>query len=264
MGKKDIISKEITKTIIKDISTYILKLDIKEIEYIDKESQRIENREADILAKVNNEYILHLEIQSSYDSFMPYRMLRYFTDIKLNKDFHKYPVKQYLINLSNKNMKNYIDEFNYKFDIIDLKSLDCNYFMNLDTPDGVVLAILCDFKNQNENFVIENIIKKLHSLVKNEKEYRKYFSMLEELSTLRNLKETIKETEMRLSDITYKDLPSYEIGFEQGIEQGENKGITKGKIETAILMIKNFKLPINEVAKKLDIDEEILYKELNK
>jgi len=88
--------------------------------------------------------------------------------------------------------------------------------------------------------------------------------MLEELSTLRNLKETIKETEMRLSDITYKDLPSYEIGFEQGIEQGKNKGKIEGKIETAILMIKNFKLPINEVAKKLDIDEEILYKELNK
>jgi len=85
-------------------------------------------------------------------------------------------------------------------------------------------------------------------------------------------KTIIKETEMRLSDITYKDLPSYEIGFEKGIEQGieegeiigEIRGINKGKIETAILMIKNFKLPVSEVAKKLDIDEEILYKELNK
>jgi len=38
----------------------------------------------------------------------------------------------------------------------------------------------------------------------------------------------------------------------------------EGKIQTAIMMIKIFKLPINEVAKKLDIDEELLYKELNK
>jgi predicted transposase/invertase (TIGR01784 family) len=262
VGKKDIISKDITKTIIKDISTYILKLDIKEIEYIDKESQRIENREADILAKVNSEYILHLEIQSSYDSFMPYRMLRYFSDIKLNKKLHKYPVKQYLINLSNKNIKNYIDEFNYSFDIIDLKSLDCEYFMNLDTPDGIVLAILCDFKDKNKNLIVENIIRKLHHLVEDEKEYRKYFSMLEELSTLRDLKEVIKESEMRLSDITYKDLPSYEIGWEQGVREGRDFGLQKGKVETAIMMIKSFKLPINEVAKKLNISQEELLNKL--
>jgi len=65
---------------------------------------------------------------------------------------------------------------------------------------------------------------------------------------------------MRLSDITYKDLPSYEIGLEQGIQKGE----IRGKLQTAIMMIKTFKLPINEVAKKLNIDENELSNALYK
>jgi hypothetical protein len=134
--------------------------------------------------------------------------------------------------------------------------------MNLDTPDGIVLAILCDFKDKNKNLIVENIIRKLHHLVEDEKEYRKYFSMLEELSTLRDLKEVIKESEMRLSDITYKDLPSYEIGWEQGVREGRDFGLQKGKVETAIMMIKSFKLPINEVAKKLNISQEELLNKL--
>ena len=48
--KKDITTKETIKTITQDISKYILHLDVTDIKFIDKELQRIEKREADIVA----------------------------------------------------------------------------------------------------------------------------------------------------------------------------------------------------------------------
>ena len=83
MRFKDQVSKEVVETLIKDIAKYILNIEIKEFEFLDKESQRIESRRADVVVKVNNEFILHMEIQNSNDKTMPIRMLRYFGDIRL-------------------------------------------------------------------------------------------------------------------------------------------------------------------------------------
>jgi len=213
--RKDIISKNLIKELVaKNISKYILGIDIKNYQFIDKEFERIESRRADIVLKVENEYIIHIEIQSSFDSKMPYRMLRYFLDIR---EIFDLPIKQYLINLSNHKIKNRINEFDYSYEVIDMKALDCSYFLNSNSPDALVLAILCDFKDNNPRVIVETILKKLKKLVVDEKRYRNYFIMLEEISTLRDLKEVIKEVSMKLNDIRLEDLPSYEIGIEKGV-----------------------------------------------
>ena len=53
--KKDISSKETIKAITEEIGRYILHLEISDIEFVDKELQRVEKREADIIAlcKIN-------------------------------------------------------------------------------------------------------------------------------------------------------------------------------------------------------------------
>ena len=91
--KKDITTKETLKIITQDISKYILGLNVTDIEFIDKELQRIEKREADIVAlcKINGiKSILHIEIQNNNDKTMHNRMLRYYTDIKF-----KYPILKF-------------------------------------------------------------------------------------------------------------------------------------------------------------------------
>jgi hypothetical protein len=256
--QKDIISKEILKETIKDISKYILNIELNRFEFIDKEFERIEGKRADIVLNVDNNYILHLEIQSSYDHLMPYRMLRYWLDIKLlNK---KLPIKQYLINLSNKNIRDNIEELTYKYKIVNLKDLDCNYFLNQDNPHSIILAILCDFKDQSPDTIITHIIQKIHKLSKDEQSFRNHMLKLEELSTLRDLKETFEEIEMRLSEVRVEDLPSYNIGMRAGKNYGFNNGFEEGIVK----MIKGFNIPIEEVAKKLKIDKEKLIKELKK
>jgi predicted transposase YdaD len=249
--KKDTISKELIKRlIVKDISKYILGIELEEFEFIDKEFERIESRRADIVLNVKDEYILHIELQSSYDSKMAYRMLRYYLDIR---EITKLPIKQYLINLSNQNMKNYIKEskIEYSFEYINIKELDCNYFLNTDSPDAIVLAILCDFKDKKPIEISKNILLKLHQLL-DDKEFRRYVLMLEEISELRNLKNTIKEAEVGLMSIRWEDLPSYEIGMERGFQDGIQKGLETGKI----VGLYEFGIPIVEIAKKYNKSED--------
>ena len=162
--KKDSISKKIIKELlIKDISKYILNIELDEIVFLENEYQRVESRRADIVVKVQDKYILHLELQSSYDSKMAYRMLRYYLDIK---EFTNLPIKQYLINLSSKNIANSLDEdeIRYRFEKINIKDLDCETFLKTNSPDAIVLAILCDFKDKRPIEVTKNIWKFLDKL----------------------------------------------------------------------------------------------------
>jgi len=81
--QKDTTLKPIIKKLIKPLSKYFFNKEINtdNITFIDKELQRVEKREADIVANIDNQYILHIEIQNDYDSDMPQRMLRYYLDI---------------------------------------------------------------------------------------------------------------------------------------------------------------------------------------
>ena len=266
--KKDVVSKETIKTIAQDISKYILKIDVKDIEFIDKELQRVEKREADIVAKCkidNINSILHIEIQNGNDKIMPNRMLRYYTDIKLL--YPNLPIYQYLIYIGKPklSMRDKIEEenINYKYNIIDMHKIDCQKFIELDTPEALVLSILCDFKGRDELEIITYIIKRLEKLTQqDEHKMGKYMLILETLSTNRDLKEKIKEAEEMLRDIKYEDLPSYEIGLERGynngISQGLSQGLSQGIFETAIKMIDKFNLSIDEVIKELNIKKEEL------
>ncbi|SFV89038.1 5-methyltetrahydrofolate:corrinoid iron-sulfur protein methyltransferase [hydrothermal vent metagenome] len=95
---KDIASREAILAITEDIAHYLLNIDIKEVEFVDKELKRIEKREADIVAKckINNQtQILHLEIQNNNGNTMPRRMFRYYTGIKI--EFKDLNINQHLI-----------------------------------------------------------------------------------------------------------------------------------------------------------------------
>jgi len=108
-----------------------------------------------------------------------------------------------------------------------MKTIDCNYFLNQNTPEAIVLAILCDFKGKKPTEIAEHIITKLKTLT-DENGFRKYVIMLEELANSQELKEYIKEAEVRLSDVRLEDLPSYEIGYERALEQTKLAVIKNG------------------------------------
>jgi len=46
-----------------------------------------------------------------------------------------------------------------------MRTLDCQQLLKQDTPDALVLAILCDFKSHSAQEVIQHILKCLKSLL---------------------------------------------------------------------------------------------------
>jgi predicted transposase YdaD len=216
----------------------------------------------------DNKQILHFEIQNSNDKDMIFRMLRYYVDIK--NIYKTLPVNQYLIYIGKEkfNMQNKLncDKINYEYEVIDFKKIDCEYFLKSDSPDGVILAILCDFKDKEPIEVVSEIIKRLKRL--DEFRYKKYLMSLEILSENRNLQNLVKKVEEMLNvDIT--KLPSYELGIEaginiglqegiqKGIQQGMQKGIQKAQIEMAKKALKAG-IDIDTIAKITNLDKEFI------
>ena len=138
----------------------------------------------------------------------------------------------------------------------------------MDTPDALVLSVLCDFKGKDELDILLYITKRLEELTRDEHTLGKYMLILETLSTNRDLQRKLKEAETMLREIKYEQLPSYEIGLEKGIERGIERGIKQGTLQAtynnAVLMVKEFGLDVAEVAKKLNISISELKKYLEK
>lgn len=233
---KDIISKTIIKRLIENIAKYIFDLDIQSMEILETQLQRVEERRADIVVKVsekNRVYLLHIEIQNNNEHKMPYRMLRYFTDI--SSQYPGFEIEQYLIYIgkSRLNMPDGLKKegLDYRYHLIDMHSIDCEYFLHAENPDALILAILCDFKGRDEKEVIQYIIQSLKRYHHdNEKAFRDAMSKLEVLSINRELTATVREEEQMLS-VRWNELPSYDLGKEEGIKEGIKEGIEKGKNE---------------------------------
>ena len=219
MGDKDIISKELLKEMAKDISRHILKIEVADdMELIDKEFTRIEKRDADLLFK-NGHEIVHIEIQNNYHAKMHLRMLRYLSDILF--EYESFTVKQYLlfIGTGKQSMKNTINQYklDYSYDIIDIRDIPCESFLQSSDPSAVVLAILCDFEGKDKQEVVNTILKKLLELSKDEMSFRSYLKKVEIYSTNRALEDYVEKGEEMLT-VDLEKMPSFKKGLQQGVE----------------------------------------------
>lgn len=236
MAQKDIVSKQLIQRIAVDLAVYLLKLDIKseDLELLATEQQRVEDRRADLVAKVkqrSKEFILHVEIQNNNDATMPLRMLRYYTDICFAHP--NLPIHQYLIYIGSQKLSMSAQKcdagLDYRYTIVDMHNVDYRDLLKQDTPDAIVLAILGDFKQHSDLQVVHEIVSQLHQKLSSQpKRFREYLYMLETLSENRDLKNQIKEAENMITQFSIEKMPSYELGMEKGIITGLEKGIVEG------------------------------------
>ncbi len=241
MGHTDIISKSLIRTLVKDMAIYLLGLEIVHLEEAATERQRIETRLADIVmlaeSSSGERYILHIELQNQNDPTMPQRMLRYYTDIALAHP--ELPIRQYCIYIG-KDALNMADGFvavkwHYHYEIIDMHQLDCRQFLQQNSPDALVIAILCDFKGQDEEVILQELVDRLIAMTRNRPDQlRNYLKMMETLSANRGLTDIFKVVEAKmLREVDIEKLPSYQIGLEQGLGQGLEQGLEQGRKEIA-------------------------------
>lgn len=262
MAQKDIISKRVLKNLVREFATQLFGFKITEVELLETQAQRVEERRSDLVAKVRlpdgEVFILHIESQNANDAVMPYRMLRYLSDILL--EHPGLPVRQFLVYIGPDplSMADGFDlpMFSYRYGLIDLHAVDCTDFLVQDSPDAWVLAILCDFGRRLPRDVAHTILTRLKQhFANNPSRLRDYVEMLDVLAGNRNLNIDIRE-ELEMLTIDVEKLATYQMGMdkgrERGREQGREEGREEGAHEQAVLIARNLlaiELPPVQIAK---------------
>lgn len=239
MGDKDILSKSIFKALVRDFATYLFHLPVVEVELLETAQQRVEERRADLVAKValadGLPFILHIEIQNDNLAVMPVRMLRYLTDILLENP--GLPVRQYLVYIGKKPL-GMADGLNlpgltYHYELIDMYRVDAESLLRQDAPDAWVLAILCDFRGRTPRELVHGILERLvREFWGQPGKLREYVRMLEILGSNRDFEVDIEE-ELEMLKIEYEKLPTYRMGLKKGELIGVEKGVAQEKVAVA-------------------------------
>ena len=259
MPEKDLISKQLLKRLLVGFSNQLFGLDITRAKLLNNEQPRIENRRADLVARVKDangkSYILHVEIQNDNQKNMPLRMLRYYSDIALAHVGEK--VVQHLLYIGKAplSMPNQIRDHNllYHYEILDMRKQNSEHFLDSGNPDAIVLAILCEPSEQGPNALVARIIKELRRLHGDKlNKLRNSLKMLEVLAGNRNLQNVVKENVEMYIDV--EKLGIYQLVKEKseakGVAKGEAKGMKKGRAEyqQEIVLQLLTKLPSEQVA----------------
>jgi predicted transposase/invertase (TIGR01784 family) len=201
-------------------------------------------READFLKKIlhqnaKDDFILHIELQTGDEMKMLARLLLYRAIL-----YHKYglAVHQIVIFLGEKPslMETILEQNNlmFKFTLVNMCELDSHIFLNGNTPEEVVMAILADFKGENTETVILKILTRLKELSSSPLSFSKYTKQLHVLSNLRNLQlEIIKNLNHMPISVDFSNDPLYIEGIEKGIEKGLQKGALKTAEEAVVRML---------------------------
>lgn len=195
MTTKDIISRDLLKPLTTNLARHLLELDGEAIELLETQNQRVEDRRADLVARMcatdGTEFLLHIEIANNNAADMPLRMLRYYTDIRLAG--HSGPIRQFLIYIGADRLTipaglDEPDLLVYRYGLVDMHRVDCAGLLAQDNPDALVLAVLCDFGDRRPQEVVTYIVRRLRELLGvNERGCRQHITMLEILSKNRDL-----------------------------------------------------------------------------
>jgi hypothetical protein len=133
------------------IIEHLLGLDIISSEELPDDIQHTRERRPDLLKKVTDgagkQYVLHIEYQARNDKDMAYRMAEYSIMLQWK---YRLEVKQYVvyIGMGKSSMPQSIvtEDFQFKYRVLALSSIDYKIFLNSDKPEEKILAILAKLK----------------------------------------------------------------------------------------------------------------------
>jgi hypothetical protein len=120
-----------------------------------------------------------------------------------------------------------------QYEVIVLKQIPKEQFLHSEIPEEVILAILCDFGEDEPTSVVRQILHNLKRILRKSNRIKKFQKQLLILSRLRKM-ELIVKTEVEAMTIHYDIetdglfLKGIEEGLEKGIQEGIEKGIEEG------------------------------------
>jgi predicted transposase/invertase (TIGR01784 family) len=233
--------RELFQTVPKALIKLLVNKEIKEV--LETSFPKVEERRVDLLTRLEDDTLFHLEIQSINDSLMPKRMLKYASLIYENYD--EFP-KQMVLYVGDRNIKikSKIKEKNlrYNYEVKDIRQFHCSKLIESDDITDNIIAILCNIKDIDKLFT--KLQEKLLTLDNKKREdyLRKLFYLLRLRPDIHDIYKKKQEEELAMPFIIEKERdPLYKDGLQKGLEkvkEVEKKGILKGQKEREITIAK--------------------------
>jgi hypothetical protein len=193
----DKIFKENIEAVISSIMQNVLEITAISMEELPDDIQHTKERKPDTLKKITddkgNTFVLQIEFQVKDEDEMVYRMGEYYFMLERK---YKLPVKQFVIFLGadNPKMPTELDRERLKFSypLVSLSSLDYHIFLNSNKPEEIILGILANFKGENPENALKQILVRVKETTKGDFSLNRYFNQLRVLAQLRNLELNLK------------------------------------------------------------------------
>jgi hypothetical protein len=221
----DKIFKENIEAVISSIMQNVLEITAIVMEELPDDIQHTKERKPDVLKKITdnqgNIFVLQIEFQVKDEPEMVYRMAEYF--IMLERKY-KLPVKQFVIFLGadNPKMPTKLDRERLKFSypLVSFSTLDYHIFLNSDKPEEIILGILANFKGENPENALKQILVRVKETTKGDFSLNRYFNQLRVLAQLRNLELNLKNAMDSIAEYIKEER---DVLYLRGLDKGEEK-----------------------------------------
>lgn len=194
-------------------------------DWLNVEYPSVKSRRPDLVARLTDGSILHLELQSSPDPQMLWRMLEYY--ILIYQHYGVYPLQQVVyIGQATPHFETHCKtkHLSFYYELIDSRQLEGRLLLESDSLADNILAILC--RLDNYDFTIKNILNKIKELDDNAR--KDMLLILANLASLRNLNPILEQEEQRMSiELSIENNFFMQKAFQQGTQQGEIKLLQK-------------------------------------
>ncbi len=247
------------RELFQDVPRSLIKLLVnKEIkEVLETSFPKVEERRVDLLTRLEDDTLFHLEIQSINDMLMPKRMLKYASLIYEN--YGEFPF-QMVLYVGDRDIKiqNQINEKNlrYNYETRDIREFDCSKLIESDDITDNIIAILCKIQDFDKLFTkLQSNLLNLDN--KRREDYlRKLFYLLRLRPDIHERYKQKQKEELAMPFIIEKERdPLYKDGLEAGIERGLEKGSKEAKIAIAKALLKQ-NVDFEVIAKSTGLSRE--------
>ncbi len=247
MGEFDKIIKQNIEAIFLPLVERLLGIKISHAVALSEKIQTTIEREPDFLKKVidqyQQEFILHLEFQSTDEAKMVYRMAEYKAILQRK---YEMPVRQYVIYLGIKQPKMRTelmdDEAITGFQMKNIHNLPVNELLESEVPEEIILSILTDYPAADSELVIQKIIVSLQKTTNDEATLKRYIQQLLILSRLRKLD---KKTENQINKMPI----TYDIENDYLFNKGIKEGMEQKTDQMILDMLEDRSLTLEMIAK---------------
>ncbi len=243
--------RELFQTVPKALIKLLVNKEIKEV--LETSFPKGEERRVDLLTRLEDDTLFHLEIQSINDTLMSKRMLKYGSLIYENYD--EFPLQMVLyvgdrdIKIESKIKEN---NLRYNYEVRDIREFDCSKLIESDDITDNIIAILCNIKDIDRLFAkLQEKLLKLDNK-KREDYLRKLFYLLRHRPDIYDIYKKKQQEELGMPFIIEKERdPLYKDGLRKG-QKEQKVSIAKAMLEQKMdikLIVKLTGLSKNEIEK---------------